>query len=408
MLKGFYLTLLMGPVIPVLALQPVIDALTSVQVTSSAGQRSGFQITFGLSKESILNRVLLPAGYFDPEIKVVIIVTVNGTPNVLMEGVITQQSVTPSNEPGQSTLAITGEDLSLLMDLENRRTTYSGQSRDTRVRKILARYAIHRIIPMVVPPLQADVDNPLETVNVQNSTDLAYINQLASEVGYVFYIEPGLIPGANLNIPGTNFNIPGTNVVVSGTKFGIPGANFAVPGTNIAYWGPEIRIGLPQPDLNVNMDAQTNVESLSFTFDGLSRTQMEVEVTVPIIKRQVKVPIPDVGLLRPPLAARPAVALRKEPLKCTSHMKVTRALLLGLARTAEASDAISGSGQLDTLRYGHILKARGLVSVRGAGIAYDGLYYVKSVTHNIKRGEYKQSFTLARDGLISLTALVMS
>ena len=48
-----------------------------------------------------------------------------------------------------------------------------------------------------------------------------------------------------------------------------------------------------------------------------------------------------------------------------------------------------------------VLKARKLVSVRGAGNAFDGLYYVKSVTHNIKRGEYKQSFTLSRNGLIS-------
>jgi hypothetical protein len=47
-----------------------------------------------------------------------------------------------------------------------------------------------------------------------------------------------------------------------------------------------------------------------------------------------------------------------------------------------------------------------LVGVRGAGIAYDGLYYVNSVTHDIKRGEYKQSFQLSRDGLISLTPRV--
>ena len=34
-------------------------------------------------------------------------------------------------------------------------------------------------------------------------------------------------------------------------------------------------------------------------------------------------------------------------------------------------------------------------------MAFDGLYYVSSVTHNIRRGEYKQSFTLARNGLVS-------
>ncbi len=53
------------------------------------------------------------------------------------------------------------------------------------------------------------------------------------------------------------------------------------------------------------------------------------------------------------------------------------------------------------LRYGNLLSARGLVGVRGAGMAFDGLYYVSSVTHQLKRGEYKQSFTLSRNGLVS-------
>ena len=73
----------------------------------------------------------------------------------------------------------------------------------------------------------------------------------------------------------------------------------------------------------------------------------------------------------------------------------------GLAYASQHGDAVSGSGSLDVLRYGRILKSRKLVGVRGAGMAFDGLYYVNSVTHNIKRGEYKQSFTLARNGLVS-------
>ena len=46
------------------------------------------------------------------------------------------------------------------------------------------------------------------------------------------------------------------------------------------------------------------------------------------------------------------------------------------------------------------------MGVRGAGLPFDGLYYVKSVTHDIKRGEYKQSFTLARNGLVSTVPTV--
>ena len=39
--------------------------------------------------------------------------------------------------------------------------------------------------------------------------------------------------------------------------------------------------------------------------------------------------------------------------------------------------------------------------MRGAGEAFDGLYYVTSVTSTMKRGEFTQSFSLARNGLLS-------
>ena len=93
-------------------------------------------------------------------------------------------------------------------------------------------------------------------------------------------------------------------------------------------------------------------------------------------------------------------------LKQVAKLNPIPAALLGLA-AATKPDAITGSGSLDVLRYGRPLKARQLVGVRGAGTAYDGLYYVSSVTHSIKRGEYKQNFSLGREGLISLTPRVI-
>jgi hypothetical protein len=352
--------------------QAVIDALQSAQVTTTAGQASGFQLTFALSKKSLLSQVLLPAGYFDPKIRVILIITMNGLPTVLMDGVITQQSITPSNDPGQSTLTVTGEDLTLLMDLEEKKMCYPGMAAEARVALICLSYGIYGIIPLPIPTVLMDIPNPVERIPLQTGTDLNYIKALAEEAGYVFYIDPG-----------------------------------PAPGMNIAYWGPEIRIGIPQPALSVNMDADTNVESLSFTYDGLSKKQMTISITEPFTKLSIDIPVPDIGLLRPPLALKPAMPLRKAPLESSSKWSSVQAALMGLAETAEASDSISGNGQLDVMRYGHILKARQLVSVRGASTAYDGFYYVKSVTHNLKRGEYKQSFTLGRDGLIPLTPRVM-
>ncbi len=46
MVKGIYLTLLVGPVVPVPVPRVVLDALESVTVTSAAGSASGFQLIF--------------------------------------------------------------------------------------------------------------------------------------------------------------------------------------------------------------------------------------------------------------------------------------------------------------------------------------------------------------------------
>lgn len=375
MANSLRLMLMIGRVVAVPAPQALMDALQTIQVTRGVGQASGFQLTFAVSKRSTITRTLLPAGLFDPGARVIVVAIVRGAPDVLMDGIVTRQEVSPSDDPGGSTLTITGEDLSILMGLREIRLPYPALTAPLRVLAICAKpeYAMYGIVPLPIPTVITDVPNPIETFPIQpGMTDLAYIQGLAGEVGYTFYIEPSPAPGAN-----------------------------------VAYWGPEIRAGLLQPALNINMDAATNVESLSFSFDGLAREQYVATITEPNTKIPIPIPIPDVSLLRPPLAARPAVALREKKLPNLSGRRLPDILLLGLSHTSQSSDAISGQGKLDVLRYGRVLKSRHLVGVRGAGLAYDGLYYVKSVTHDIKRGEYKQSFSLSRDGLISLTPQVI-
>ncbi len=174
-----------------------------------------------------------------------------------------------------------------------------------------------------------------------------------------------------------------------------------MPGVSTAYWGPEIKVGVPQPALNINMDAHTNVESLSFTFEPDKRALPLIFIQDPTTKVPIPIPIPDITPLNPPLGLVQPLPKRLEPIEQTAKYSPVRAALIGLAKAAQSADTVSGSGSLDVLRYGRALRARRLVGVRGVGLAYDGLYYVKSVTHNIKRGEYKQSFTLSRNGLIS-------
>ena len=74
---------------------------------------------------------------------------------------------------------------------------------------------------------------------------------------------------------------------------------------------------------------------------------------------------------------------------------------------ASADETLSCTGELDAMRYGGLLEARGLVGLRGAGRTFDGLWYVKSVTHKIRQDEYKQSFTLSREGTGASVAAVI-
>jgi hypothetical protein len=368
MIDGIKLSLMIGPLVPLPVSRDVIDALTAVQVTSAAGSSSGFQLTFTLSNRSPLHTlfVLSSGTSIAPIVRVVIIVTVGGTPHVLMDGVMTDQQVTPGETPGQSTLTVTGEDLTKVMDfIPFTGVPYPAMPPEARVLVCCAKYAFLGIVPMIIPSVLIDVPIPIDRIPRHQGTDLAYIKSLADEVGYVFYVEPGPVPGAN-----------------------------------VAYWGPEIKVGVPQPALNVDMDAHTNVESLQFGYAADSKTLPVVWIQNQQTKVPFPIPIPDVNPLSPPLGIVPPIPKRISQITDTAKFSPVRGVIVGLAKAAQSADVVTASGNLDVLRYGHVLKSRRLVGVRGAGITFDGLWYVKSVTHSIKRGEYKQSFSLSRNALV--------
>ncbi|HUP60699.1 MAG TPA: hypothetical protein VNA69_09810 [Thermoanaerobaculia bacterium] len=368
MFSGVHLTLMIGPAVPVPVPRSVLDALVSAQVTTTAGDKSVFQLTFNVSTRSPLHTIfLLSGGSILPIVRVILIVTFRGTPHVLIDGVITHQQVSPGTEPGNSVLTVSGDDLTAVMNhIDFSGIPYPAMPAEARVALIVAKYAFLGIVPMVIPSILMDVPIPTDRIPRHQGTDLAYVQSLAEEVGYRFYLEPG-----------------------------------PAPGMSVAYWGPEIKIGVPQRALNTNMDAHTNVESMSFSFDTESKVLPILMLQMKETKAPIPIPIPDITPLSPPLGAIPPFPKRFEFISGTSPLGVIRAAAIGLAKAARSSDAVTCTGSLNVARYGDVLKARKLVGVRGAGLAFDGLYYVKSVTHSLKRGEYKQNFTLARNGLIS-------
>lgn len=369
MLNGVNLQLYIGPAVPIPAPRAVIDALEQVQVQVSGGDtQSGFELTFTLSKRSPLQTLfLLTGGSTIPLVRVVVVAMLSGDAQVLMDGVMTHHEVRTGTSGGPSTLVVKGKDLTALMDyIELDGIPYPAMPPVVRVLAVLAKYAAFGIIPLTIPSVVEDLPIPIERIPRQQGTDYAYVKRLARESGYVFYLDPG-----------------------------------PLPGTSRAYWGPEIKVGPAQPALNTDMDAHTNVESLSFSFDKEAKEMPVVFIQNQATKAPIPIPIPDITPLNPPLGAVPPLPPKIKFLDDTAKLSPLGAVMTGLAYASQHADAVSGTGSLNVTRYGRVLRARRLVGVRGAGAAFDGLYYVKSVTHNIKRGEYKQTFTLARNGLLS-------
>jgi hypothetical protein len=368
MLKGVHLTLLIGPAVPIPAPQPVLDALTAIEVVSQDEGMSGFSLSFTLSNRSILPTLFMIAGESPiPIVRVIIIVTVNGTPQVLSDGVVTQTQVLPGSDQRHSTLQVTGEDLTTLMDkIEVTGLPYPAMTGEAIAALILAKYAVLGVVPAIIPSILMDVPIPTSRIPAQKGTDLGYLRCLAERVGYVFYIEPG-----------------------------------PAPGMNLAYWGPKVKVGAPQPALNINMDAHTNAQDLSFSFNSHARSLPVIFIQNEQTKVPLPIAIPDIGPLNPPLGLLQPVPTQFKQLPETAKYSPIQAALIGVAEAAKSADTVTGTGSVDMLRYGHVLKARRLVGVRGAGTAFDGLYYITRVKHSLKPGEYKQNFDLSRNGLVS-------
>jgi hypothetical protein len=372
------LTLLVGPTVAVPAPPLLIDALDKVEVTQTDEGRSGFQITFTAGRGGIIGLMdypLVSLPLLKPFNRIVLILTFNGVPSVLMDGIITDQQLVPSNGPGESTFTITGEDVSVMMDLEEKSAEHPAQDETLIALKLIASYSQYGLVPVVIPPVALDVPLPIERTPVQQGTDLAYLTLLARRNGYVFYISPG-----------------------------------PAPLTNTAYWGPPKRLGVPQRALSINMGPESNVDSLSFRNNALQPTLVEGQIRDRSSNQTL--PVQTLASTRTPLSALPAWLVNQPNVRRTqfrnSGLTAVQAFARAQGITDASTDALTAEGQLDGLRYGGILQTGGVVGVRGAGLAHDGLYYVKRVSHTVSKETYTQRFTLSRDGTGSLSPVLVA
>jgi hypothetical protein len=374
---GISLQLFIGPLSFAPAPDFIIQSIKSIEVIDNDNGRDGFQISFnaGRSSRNDLDDPLVSSPLLKPFTRVIIMVNFGIIQRVLIDGIITLHQYSPSDSPGKSTFTVTGVDYSILMDMVDFPEMHPAQPDYVIVNKIILRYGL---LPIVIHPPQINVPNPLRHIPTKLGTDYAYILQLAQKYHFIFCVEPT-----------------------------------DTPGVNNAYWGPSVRAGVPQRAITVDMGPATNVSSpINFQNNallprmvfGLIQDELTQNTPIPVI-----VPMP----LPPYCASEPAHIFNiphvKSKITCRpAKGDVLNAYIQAYGEVDASKDVITATGKLDTLRYGDILRARGIVSVRGVGYTHDGLYYVKSVTHRIERGSYTQDFSLTREGNGSIVPGVMA
>ncbi len=354
------LSLLMGagPLVPVPV--EVSKALERVEIDSAVGERGAFRLTFRLDDPALPERFLLDSGDL---LRVVLILDEGRGASVVMDGVMVVHTLSTGSE-GKAVLVVSGEDLTLLMDLVDVDRSFPAMPANARVQMLLAAYSAFGIVALVVPPPLPSAPSPAERIPRQQGTDYGYIRALADAVGFRFTLDPG-----------------------------------PTPATSVAYWGPEPRADRSHPALTIDFGRSAGIESLHLSFDASRRVVPEALVLEPASKTVIPIPVPSIAALVPPLGAIVPPAHRHDRLRDTAKLTAAEAAGALLARDARSAEAMTGQGTLNVARSRVRLRAGDIVDVRGAARPFDGLFEVRRVRDSITPGSHGQTFELVRAGI---------
>lgn len=386
-ISSIRLALWIGPGIPGPAPAELMRALRAVEVTQADAAPCGFQLTFQAEMAPQSDFAIVQNSLLRPFSRVLVQVIVDGDTSTLIDGFITHQQYLPGNGPDLSTFVVTGEDVSVKMDLVAYSLEYPAMPDPAIAAAVLAKWLALGISPRIVPTLVNLI--PFSYVPQQSGTDRSFMQELAQRNGNVFYVTPG-----------------------------------PVPFQNIAYWGPPSRIGAPSAVLNVAVGAASTVRSVQAQYDALAPSAVLGYAMETTSDPYVPLPVTAMGSTRvPPLAARPALTPAAVPALETrlqlwpltpqdAGLDPPTANIRAQAQTDLSTDAVvSVRCEVSPLELGKVLQAPDIVGLRGAGDDYDGLYYLKSASHQISlysqgQWNYTQSLTLTREGAGTTTQIL--
>jgi len=202
---------------------------------------------------------------------------------------------------------------------------------------------------------------------IQRETDLRFLNRLAMRNGFEFYIEG-----------------------------------------ETAFFREPVSGGKAQPVLAVHFGTETNLDHFEIEVNGLTFTGVGMSGVDRMGKKGMdgegkKIWEKALGKSGPEtfgagVSPKPKAVVGMNPVSGQPEMD---ALCGSIFQRAQWF--VTARGEIAGNRYGHVLKARETVTVKGIGETYSGDYYVSHVTHSFtpERG-YIQSFKVKRNALVAL------
>lgn len=343
--------------------QPFMQALRLVEIETAVGQAATFRLHFDLSRNFMGDFDVLALDIFRPLLPVTIrLSALFGLPLCLINGFIRQARMGARNDPGRSTLEVTGMDkLGTLMQHIQLPFTWPNLPDAAIAAAIFARYAV---IPVVVPT--PPTRTMLDTTTTQREHDAAWLMRLARRTRYEVYVQPD-----------------------------------PVLGLDMGHFHPPLTTSPPQGVLSVDFGSQTNLISFDVNYDMLAPTSVVTASSDP----KTRVPVPAVAPagIDPPMGLEPALnRILPPPVELDfggDAANPAEAQTQALARATRSSRAVRATGQVDGIKLARPLLAGLPVLVRGAGREHSGQYYVTSVKHRISRDDYTQDFSAYRNAV---------
>lgn len=334
---------------------PFVSALREIEVETSTEQAGVFRLRFDLSQTAIGDWDVLQFDIFRPLVPVQIRVSAGiGISEPIINGYVKEAKLDNRSAPGRSALEVVGMDATAtLMNLHEKLMPWPNLPDSVMATGIFGQYGI---IPAVFPTPPSRVI--LETTTIQRTTDIRFLKLLAGRNAFECFVQPDPVVGLDLGI----------------------------------FRPPQI-VFPPQGVLSVNFGIATNMESFNVSYDMLQPTS----ALAVALDDATKAPMPGIAPAAPelPMGLEPTLLRILSPFgpprvrpAGTDAANAAELMTTSLSIASRSSRCIRGSGEVDGLRYGRVLRPGLPVAVRGAGRQHSGIYYVTQVTHTISADRY--------------------